>query len=307
MEYMDGALGTQLNDLRLRKEDLDAFARRSADVYLNMIFRDGFYHADPHPGNIMLLRDGVVGILDCGMVERVDEGLREDLESLIGAVTRGDADDLTDTLWARARNQPEKAKEELRADITDLLLESQGTLEDVGNILTGILKIFQKYHVNIRPGITALLRTMVILDGTARRQSSDFNLQSMLEPYEAEAVKRRMQPGYMLRRFGHAFVKWDRFIEHLPGELSETLHKMRSGELRVELKHRHLDAVINRLVLGILTAAMFLGSSLLWSMKAPPMISGVSVFGAVGYCIAVILGWQVYKAIKDSGKVAPQD
>lgn len=307
MEYLDGPLGSQLEEVLTDPQDLDVFARRGADVYLNMIFRDGFYHADPHPGNLMLLPGGIVGILDCGMVGRVDEGLRADLESLVGAITQGDVEDLTDTLWARAKNQPETAREELQADLTELISDSQGSVEDVAKILSGMLRIFQKYHVNLRNGISALLRTIVLLDGTARQISPSFNLKAMLEPYQSEALKRRMKPGYLLKRFERSLVQWDTFIEDLPGELSQTMHKMRSGELRVELKHRHLDTVANRLVLGIVTAAIFLGSCLLWSMKAPPVADGISIFGALGYAISLVLGLQLYRAIKDSGKIAPQD
>ncbi len=307
MEYMEGPLGNQLEALCASGGSLDDFACKGAAIYLNMIFRDGFYHADPHPGNMVLLENGVVGIIDCGMVGRVDEGLRGYLESLVGAITQEDVEELTDNLWSRAKNQPEKAKEELRADLTDLLADSDGSLEDVGKILNGLLRIFQKYHVNVRPGMPSLLRTIVLLDGTARRLNPEFNLKAMLEPYQDEALRRRMNPGYLLKRFERSLLQWDTFIEDLPGELSQTMHKMRTGELRVELKHRHLDAVTNRLVLGIVTAAVFLGSCLLWSLKAAPLFNGVSIFGALGYCTALILAWNLYRAIKNSGKVAPQD
>ena len=78
---------------------------------------------------------------------------------------------------------------------------------------------------------------------------------------------------------------------------------MRDGTFSVHLDHRHIDPVINRLVLGVMTAAMFVGSSLLWSMKAPPTIAGVSVFGAAGYLIAAYFGWRLLRAIKKSGDI----
>ncbi|HVV70266.1 MAG TPA: AarF/ABC1/UbiB kinase family protein, partial [Verrucomicrobiae bacterium] len=71
--------------------------------------------------------------------------------------------------------------------------------------------------------------------------------------------------------------------------------------------HRHLDPIVNRLVLGILTASLFLGSSLLWSMKAPPMVHDVSIFGAAGYLLSIYLGWRLFRAIRKSGSVSPKD
>ena len=82
---------------------------------------------------------------------------------------------------------------------------------------------------------------------------------------------------------------------------------MRSGQFRVHLDHHHLDPTVNRLVLGILAASLFLGSSLLWSMKAAPLLFGVSVFGALGYAVAIRLGWRVLRGIKKSGDVAAKE
>lgn len=310
MDYLDGVPGTQMEAMAATGEDLDAFAQRGANVYLNMIFRDGFYHADPHPGNLMLLPDGVVGIIDCGMVGRIDDGLRDDLESLVMAITQGDAETLTDTLWRLSRGQTPEARDEMRADLTDLLGDyGEGSLGpvDISATLHGLLAVFRKYRVALRPGLSSLLRTLVLLDGTARLLSPQFNLAEVLRPYQEDAIRRRLSPDRLLHRVQRHYIEWDRLLDTLPRDINETLAKVRAGEFRVGLEHRHLDSVVNRLVTGIICSSLFLGSSLLWSMKAPPLIQGVSFFGAIGYLVALWLGWTLYRAIHDSGKVAPKD
>jgi len=309
MEHLEGPLGTDVAALQNAGVDLNEFAQRGARVYLQMIFRDAFYHADPHPGNLTLLPGGVVGILDCGMVGRVDEGLRDDLESLVAAIADGDVDALTTNLWVQTKGQPEQAKDELRNDIADLLAESKRPIGsmDIGIILDGVLAIFRKYRVAPRPGLTQLIRMLVMLDGTARRLSPDFSLQSILEPYQAEAIRRRLEPNRVWKRLQRSFIEWDKLIQILPGELTSTMQRIRTGEFRVGLEHRHLDSVVNRLVLGILTASLILGSSLLWSLKAPPLIKDVSLLGLAGFIAACVLGSVLYRSIKVSGKTVPKD
>ena len=92
-------------------------------------------------------------------------------------------------------------------------------------------------------------------------------------------------------------------MESLPRDLGDVVKRVREGTFSVHLDHRHIDPVVNRLVLGVMTAAMFVGSSLLWSMKAPPTLAGVSVFGATGYLIAAYFGWRLLRAIKKSGDI----
>ena len=91
MERLEGVLLSQMRILPGPNPETDEFVRRGANLYLGMIFRDSFYHADPHPGNLMFLPDGVVGVLDCGMVQRLDDELRETIEDLLLALVRGDA------------------------------------------------------------------------------------------------------------------------------------------------------------------------------------------------------------------------
>ena len=92
-------------------------------------------------------------------------------------------------------------------------------------------------------------------------------------------------------------------MQSLPRDLEDVLKRVRDGTFSVHFDLRHIDPVINRLVLGVMTAALFVSSALLWSMKAPPTIAGVSAFGGAGYLIAAYLGWRLLRAIKNSGDI----
>lgn len=310
MERFEGVLGSDTDGLKVTGVDLDEFARRGANMYLEMIFRDSFYHADPHPGNLMLLPGGVIGVLDCGMAGRLDESLRDEIEALLLAVAQRDAEALTDAVFLIGAVPANVAREQLRADLADFVAEYTGQSInelDLAGALRSLADIIRRHRISLPPGVSLLLRTLVVLEGTAQLLNPDFSLAEVIQPFYTRAVGRRLSPQRLWLRLQRSYRDWDRLLQSLPRDLTETLQRLRSGRLTVHLDHRHLDPVVNRLVLGILSASLFLGSSFLWSMKAPPLLFGVSVFGAAGYLMSVYLGWKLLRAVKHSGSVESRD
>ena len=306
MERLDGILGNNPEALAASGADLNEFARRGATMYLQMIFRDAFYHADPHPGNLMLLPGGVVGVLDCGMVGRLDEELAEAIEDMLMAVVNPNSADLAEILLRLGSAPLNTPREQLRADVTDFVTDyTRRSIQemDLGGALNSLFEIVRRYNIALPPPLSLLLRTLVELEGTAQELSPEFSLAEVIRPFYTSMVRRRFSPKRILGRLQHAYRDWERLVEALPRDLGDVLKRVREGTFTVHLDHRHLDPSINRLVLGVMTAALFVGSSLLWSMKAPPMLAGVSIFGAAGYLVAVYLGWRLLRAIKKSGNI----
>jgi ubiquinone biosynthesis protein len=306
MEWLDGILGIDSAALAASGADLSEFARRGANVYLQMVFRDAFYHADPHPGNLMLLPGGVVGILDCGMVGRLDEELAEGIQDMLMAVVNPSATDLTEILLRVGSAPPSTARDELRADVTDFLAEYTGqSIQelDLSGALKSLLEIIHRYNITLPPPLSLLVRTLVELEGTARQLSPEFSLAEIIRPFYPSMVRRRLSPKRIFGRLQHTYRDWERLAEALPRDLGDVLRRLRDGTFAVHFDLHHLDPIINRLVLGVITAALILGSALLWSMKAPPTLCGVSVFGGVGCLAAAYLGWRLLRAIKNSGDI----
>jgi ubiquinone biosynthesis protein len=306
MERLDGILGTDSAALTASGADLNEFAHRGVNMYLQMIFRDSFYHADPHPGNLMLLPGGVVGVIDCGMVGRLDAELAEGLDDMLMAVVNHNSADLGEILLRLGSAPPATPRDQLRADLTDFVADYVGqSIQDinVGAALNNLFEIVRRYNITLPPPLSLLLRTLVELEGTAQRLSPEFSLAEVCRPYYMTMVRQRLSLRGILGRLHHAYRDWERLAESLPRDLNDVLQRVRDGTFSVHLDHRHLDPVINRLVLGVMTAALFVGSCLLWSMKAPPLIHGVSVFGGVGYLMAAYFGWHLLRAIKKSGDI----
>jgi ubiquinone biosynthesis protein len=303
MERLDGVLVSQIEIPAGPGTDMNEFARRGANMYMEMIFRDAFYHADPHPGNLMLLPNGVVGVLDCGMVQRLDDQLREAIEDLLLAAVRGDPQAVTDAVWDLCTMPPTATRERLQTDITDLVAEYTGESigsVDVGALISSLTAVIYENRLFLPPAVMLLLRMLGVLEGTAKQLNPSFGLFEVIQPHAEAAAMRRLAPRRVWGQLQRGARAWQRLLRALPGDLNDMVASMRAGTLSVHLDHRRLDPVVNRLVLGLLTSSLLLGSSLLWSLHAEPVVGGVSLLGAAGYAVACLMGINLVRNIRSS-------
>ncbi len=306
MEMLQGV--SVANVERLKQEGLNTkiLAEQGANIYINMIFRDRFFHADPHPGNIWVLSGGQIGLLDCGMTGRIDDYTRNEVEGLLLAAVERDADQLMEFVL-RIGSMPQGLdRKALRTDLDEFVAEYLGqSLQDFdfSGAVDGLTSIIRRYHILLPPGIASLLKVMVMLEGTSRLLNRDFSLIELLKPYYVKAIQQRLSPKMFLNRLRRSYRDWERLLNALPYDVTDILQRIRDGKFDVHLEHRRLDATVNRLVYGLLTAALFVGSCQIVSQKIPPLLRGVSIPGAVGCVFAFILGFRLLRAIKKSGNL----
>jgi ubiquinone biosynthesis protein len=310
MELLSGIHVSDTACLQSAGLDLDTVARRGAHVFLDMIFRDGFYHADPHPGNLIVMDDARIGILDCGMVGWIDADLRDDIEAMLLAMLEQDAQALTDIVVRIGSAPMDVDRDELCAELETFVTEySHQSLQtfDLNGALSALIAIIRRHHIILPTKLAMLLKVLIMLDGTARQLSPTFNLTELLQPYSAQIIERRLSPARFWRRLESTYRDWHQLMEILPRDLADILHRVKLGSFQVHLDHRRLDSIVNRLVMGILTAALFMGSASLWSQNVPPIIGGVSLPGVTGYLVSMYLGWLLLRAIKRSGDIDDRD
>ena len=183
--------------------DLDEVARRGADMYLEMIFRDGFYHADPHPGNLMMLPGGVVGVLDCGMVGRIDDQLREEIEGILLAILQLVARAYPTSSCTVRHTPPELDVDGLRAEISSFVAEYANLTASELNLskaLNRATDVVRRYRIVLPASGALLLRTLVMLEGTAKLLNPSFSLAQLIQPYATKTLLRR----FSLQRFWQA-------------------------------------------------------------------------------------------------------
>ena len=293
MEMLVGIPGSKQGELHQSGVNLDEFAHRAANMYLNMIFRDGFYHADPHPGNYMLLPETVVGVVDCGMVGRIDDELRETFEDLLIAFSQRDSEELCGLLLRVCSAPANIVEGAFRSDVNDFLAEyaNQSIKEfDLGGALEQLTAIIRGHHLILPSGVSLLLKTLIVLEGTARQLSPSFNLMELVGPFQDQLVRERFKPKRWLAKLRRTHRDVDRLLSNGPKDLTNFLERLRSGQFEIKLEHRHLQAAVNRLVAGLLVAALFLGSTQLCGQSIPPLAFGVSVPGVSGCIVALVMG-----------------
>jgi ubiquinone biosynthesis protein len=300
MEFIDGVPGQDLERIRTAGTDPAQIALVGANVYLDMIFRDGFYHADPHPGNFFVLPEGALGIIDCGMVGRLDNELREEIESILMSIVSRDSQRLADGFARLGSVPPDFDRAALRADIDNFLSEyADLPLEelDLGAALKGITDIIRSHRILLPVSISLLLRLLIMLDGTGRRMNASFSLAEVLRPYYVKLLSRRYSPRRMMREFQRSYRDWVHLVESLPRDVGTLLRRIGVGAFELHVEHRRLERTVDRLVQGVLIAALMVASSLLWAWQAEPAIAGISVIGALGFAVSLLLAARlVYKS-----------
>ncbi len=303
MEFIEGIKLADTQRLAAAGIDLEQVARRGAEMYLSMIFAHGYYHADPHPGNLVLMEGNVIGLLDFGMVGRIDERLQEDLAEMLLAVASQDAEHLTSVIVRVGSVPAELDRASLSVDLADFLAHytTQSLADfDLSAALNELVEIIRRYHVVLPARLALLLKMLVTLDGTGKLLSPRFSLMEVMQPYHRRLLWQRMSPRRQARRMRRWYFETRHFLESLPGGLVDILEQIQSGKFDVHLDHRGLEPSVNRLVLGLLASALFIGSALLVATDVPPLLYGVSVPGAAGCVLALVLGWRVWRAISRS-------
>jgi ubiquinone biosynthesis protein len=312
MEFFDGVPFNRPDEIRAAGGDFDELVRRGTRVFLDMIFRDGFFHADPHPGNLMLLPpsaecpSGAIGLLDVGMVGRLDNKLRERIERSFWAVIRQDSSALTELIVQVGEIPIRFDPSALEAEVAEQLAFYQGMpLEQFqfGTALNDLTEAVRRYRIMLPAPLALLIRVMVMLEGTGRILAPQFNLMEMLEPYQRKMVMKKLSPRRFWRLLATLGRDWDDLFRQFPRQLTSIFRLLQRQEIGVQLMHRHLEPSVNRVVFGMLVSALFVGSSMLWAFRAPPVLAEMSVFGVIGCFASGLLGYYLFRAIQHSGQL----
>ncbi len=306
MERIDGVALADGCRLREAKFDLDQVARRGADIFLEMIFTHGFYHADPHPGNFLLLDGNVIGLLDFGMVGEIDEPLREYIEELLLALANRDGAHLTSVVTRISAAPGDLDVAALGLDLADFLAHYAGqplNEFDLGAAINEMTEIIRRYHLMLPARMGMLLKVLVMLEGTARLASPRFSLMELVQPYQRKMLLRRLSPTRQIRKLRRMYLELEHLVEMLPRGLSDILQQVQSGKFDVHLDHRGLEPSVNRLVLGLLSSSLFVGSAMLLRGDVGPIVHGIPLPGALGLLLSFGLGLRLLWAVRKSGNL----
>jgi len=296
--------GTSVGDsveLTAKHIDCEALARQGANVFVQMIFRDGFYHADPHPGNILVMSKGRVGILDGGMVGRIDEELRDRIVEILLSAADRDAPRLAEVIANICKAPLNLDRGGLSGDLMEVFGQygAQSVNQmDIGGALTAITRIMHEYNLFMPTRLSMLIKCLIILEGTGKGLNAGFNLAELLEPFQKQFILQQLSPETWFRKAKRMRREWESLAQSIPHGVSNLLEQLQTGNFAVRVKHPPLEKSVNRMVYGLCTSALLLASALLWIHQVPPTIHGTSILGAAGYLIAGLLAIHVLWLIR---------
>jgi ubiquinone biosynthesis protein len=301
MEWLDGTPLDRLTPKQTAELDLGELAERGAEAYLKMIFVNGFYHADPHPGNLMIMEQGKrFGLLDFGMVGRLSARMREHIEDMVAAIVTKDSERMVRVITRAGEIPPEFNATALGADLTDFI-SYYGAMPlskiDISGALNELVSIIHRHHILLASEIVLLVKTLVTLEGTGRQVAVGFNLFSMVAPYQAQMASPAVIVGRKLAKAKRFYDEISEFVEVAPPALLDIIERFRKGTIEIHMEHKKLERSVNRLVFGILTASIFIGSSMVMASGAPPVVFGFSALGVIGYVIALVMGIRILWSI----------
>lgn len=311
MERIDGIPGNDLDSAKLSGLDLKMLGARGADAVLKMVLIDGFFHADPHPGNVFYLPENRIALIDCGMVGRISLDRRDQIANLLAALVSKDIDELRDTLVLWAGDAPIN-DDKLSTDIDELIFNYESMpLKHVrfGVLLNDLTTVMRENHLMVPSDLTMLFKALITLEGLGRQLDPDFQIVHHLTPFVKKVIVDRYMPGHLVKRGWRNLNSLLDVATGLPRDLSRLLREARRGRVKIDLDLKRLDHFghqldhsTNRLTLALLTAALIIGSSIVMTVKGGPTLLGLPAFGFLGYFMASLFGIWLILSIWRSGR-----
>ena len=274
--------------------EVEVLVRRAADVYLEMIFRDGVYHADPHPGNFLLPDGQHLAILDFGDVGRLTTQRRGQLESMVIAVGTRDVDALIDIVVELTTPPPDVDMRALRSAVETwlnrYLLVGVGQL-DINGIVASGMQLLHEHQLVVPADLALLFRVLLRLQGLGRGVQTEVRVTELVEPYLHQIMAMRFDPRRIAHQVGRAVRSWDHFISGLPDDLRAILEQIRTGTVGIDFRIHDADHAVDRLVDGLVTAASIMAGAQLISRRTAPLVARISIPGLVAAGVGVAT-WQ---------------
>ncbi len=313
MEFIDGIKASEIDKLDNAGLDRSIIASRGADLILEQVFKHGFFHADPHPGNVFIMPDNVICYLDFGMMGRVDRYAREHFADIVYGYVRRDESKIADAILKVVEWDKEPDRRVLERDISDFV-ESYlyKSLKDfhIADILQKLLELITTHGLRLPPDIFLMIKAMAQVEGLGLVLDPDFDMTERAAPFIKHIKLARLSPKRVVGDFLESGEDLVQLLKDIPGELRTILKQLRQGKASVIFEHRGLENLIsgldrssNRIASSLIISSLIIGSSLIITTKIGPFLFGFPILGLAGFSIAGIFGIGLLISILRSGRM----
>jgi len=306
-EFIDGIAGNDIAALEQSGLDRKLLAKRGVDAVFKMILEDGFFHADPHPGNCFYLSDNRLAFIDFGMVGRLSEERRDQVLNLLRGLIDKDSSRVVKVLLLWSTHTYLENSEGFTLDIDEFIDQYHDTpLKELNivDLLNRLTTLLRDHQLNLPPDLTLLLKAFITLDGFGRQLDPDFNLVQEATPQLKRIFLARYSPSELLRRGKGNLFGLAELLSDLPRDLHQLIESLRHGSIGVKIDinkpvwlSKELDRSINRLSVSLVTSALIVGSSIVSTVQGGTS----SVLGLMGFIGAFLGGIWLLFSIWRSG------
>ncbi len=312
MEYIEGIKASDITSLEAQGFDRCKIAKRGLDLLMKQIFVHGFFHADPHPGNIFVLPDNILCYIDFGMMGRINLKTRERFADLISSIVYRDEIKATDALLKLIdSDKPLENYIALQKDVAEFMdKHCYRPLKDVNlsDMLHQLIEIITKHRLIIPPDLFLMIKALSTIEGIGRKLDPDLDIIDQAAPFIKRIQLNRIHPKRLIKDITESGSDFLNLIQDIPGELHDIFRLLRQGKMKIEFEHQGLDEMLavhnrisNRIAFAIILASLVIGSSLIILSGIPPIWRGIPIIGLLGFLIAGAMGLGLLIFILKSG------
>jgi ubiquinone biosynthesis protein len=308
MEFMDGLKISNIQGLKAQGHDVHRIARKLAVSYVKQVFQYGFFHADPHPGNLLITPEGEVCFLDFGMMGNI---LPRDIEMFAHLFIAVKSEDLMGVVRALQLMSEATVINDLRGfefAVNEFITSYSVSLyhqHEMSTILIELRDIIVKYGLKVPPHFFLLARSMVTIEGVIHHLDPKLDLMTLARPYIAESIRKEFDPLKIIRKILNGIYEFGSYMEEFPQDLRNAIRKINNGKVSVDLTHKGVDPVIHtmnritrQMVTAIILAGLLIGSAMFIIREVEPKWHHVPVFAIYGIIAAAILGWGMLRDLR---------
>jgi ubiquinone biosynthesis protein len=311
--YVEGIKISDMDTLDNNGLDRKLITCRGADFYLKQIFIHGFFHADPHPGNIFILPENVICLVDFGMVGSVDRQTREDFVELVDGIVHRKEGDVCQILLRLAMWETEPNIRDLEKDVANFIgyhLYKPLKEIQINKLFQDLLDIASRYGLGIPADLFLMMKALGTIEGVALSLDPDFDMIARAKPFIESVKLARFSPRRIAGdtyRFASDLIA---FTKQFPRDLLEISRLIRHRKLTITMEHQGLERILathdqisNRISFSIIIAALIIGSALIVISGTPPIVYGISLIGIIGFLAAAVMGVWLLVAIIRKGRL----
>ena len=291
MEFIEGTKVSEVFESDSEEFDKPLLSKRVLDSFMRQVLIDGFYHDDPHPGNIFILENNVVCYIDLGSMGILDDDFRKNLADLLMLVADQDVKGVINQFIYMGVLDYDMDTTELKRDLRDLFFRSfNSEIGGLNDVLDKLLSLMQKYGIILPNDFVTMARGISMIENVAMGLDPNADVMASIEPIAKEIVKERVNISNFINDKKGSLLYYKNMLKSIAPLLVRSIHKIENGEMSLRFELDQLDRIMSKFSLVVIIAALLISSSLVMTITRGPMLWDMPLIAVLGYLATFILG-----------------